>query len=112
MSAYGSGGVERGPTWWDCAELCREFVRRGYQRPVITLGANWRLDGTRGNLSWVAGVTVPRRSEKQARPFGANESFGQGGAWKTAPAAIHRALQRTLEQAAEVERAAASQAAF
>lgn len=83
---------ERGPSWWDVADLCQRTADAYHCSVELHLG--WpikRIDG-RGYSSWCASVTLTARTGKPQLVFGAHELFGRGGSFATAPAAFYRAL--------------------
>ena len=83
-----------GPTWHDCAELIEGIRDRWAAQVEVNLVQQGRRFDGRGLAGWVAQVVVRSRSLEGHPPVYAQASFGAGGGWKTAPAAIHWALQR------------------
>lgn len=103
---------ERGPSYWDAsayAETVRERDGVGVRWTIVPPVR--RIDG-RGYSSWAVAVEVWTLRSKQKRTWHAQAGFGNGGAWKTLPAALLATL-RAYEAQREDERVAAlAQAAF
>lgn len=101
-----------GPTWYDVDMYAEEVRKRD------AVGVRWRvvppiarIDG-RGRSSWSVSVEVWALRSKEARVWHAQASWGRGGSWKTAPAALLASL-RAYEAQREDERVAAqAQASF
>lgn len=97
---------EIGPTYWDVSEQAH------YLREQHGVGVRWtlvppipRVDG-RGWSTWCVSVEVWTLRAKEKRTWNAQAGFGQGGAWKTLPAALAATL-RAYEAQREDERVAA-----
>lgn len=103
---------EYGPSWGDAGEVCRRLVRRGYYCPEVKLVPNWRLDDAKGNVVWTLTACLRRRGKVEGGPYHAQASFGKGGAFPTAPAALLHVVERLEALSAEAEAQAVSQAAF
>ena len=102
-----SGASEsNGPSYWDASQ------HAAYLRERDGVGIRWlivppipRVDG-RGWSSWCVSVEVWALRTKTPRVWNAQAAFGQGGAWKTLPAALLATL-RAYEAQREDERVAA-----
>lgn len=82
-----------GPSWWDVAQSCEHLASEWHVSIELKLG--WpvrRLDG-KGYSGWLACVTATSRLQVQGTVTSTKAAFGQGGAFKTAPAAFLHALQ-------------------
>lgn len=83
---------EYGPSWYDCATLAVELRSRWSVSTTFVLVPPIRkIDGT-GNSPWSFGASLQGIGEGKGRSAGATQTFGPGGAWKTATAAIYAAL--------------------
>lgn len=101
-----------GPTWRDCGDAAEHIWRvYGYRVDIRLIQPVRRLDG-KGNSGWAVVVRAEPREGRHGTAITTTHRFGQGGAWKTAPAALHAALRDAEERLREREQAAAQQAAF
>lgn len=103
---------ENGPSYYD-VQIAVEYLRDRYGVGVdFVLVSPLYMPATGKRQAWQVCAKAWRLGSATELPFGARESFGAGGAWRTLPAAMHSALL-ALEaklQSRELERAA--QAAF
>lgn len=103
---------EYGPSWRDCAEAAQYIWDRYNHRVELTFCQPVRrLDG-KGDSGWAVVARVSPREGRQGATLHRTARFGQGGAWKTAPAALHAALREAQDALREAEVTAAQQAAF
>lgn len=103
---------ERGPGYWDCAQMC-DYIERTYGKVVRCFIVAPRRVGPSGRLSaWSVWCEVyDPKGDGYPGPARA-EYFGAGGAWKTFPAALHAALRNLQERLADRDEATAKQATF
>lgn len=85
-----------GPGWADCGEACRYVMEHhGRYLEVGLVPPIRRFDG-RGFSAWVVRVVARSRREGQGKDRAAQASFGPGGTYKTATAALHHATTEVL----------------
>jgi glutathione S-transferase len=104
--------TEHGPSYWDVSEYM-EHLRAKYGVGVsFRLHPPHRAGPDAKWTSWGVEAEVFHGTSpaKAVRPR--VEYFGKGGAWKTAPAALHAALRVLEDRLAEKEEAAARSARF
>lgn len=84
-----STGEERGPTWWDCGQRIAELREAGcHGVEVVLVAPAPRVSGA-GWTAWGVLVRYPKHAAAPGAYHWHREYFGKGGAWKTAPAAVH-----------------------
>lgn len=99
---------EHGPSWFDVAAAIEDFhARRGF-RPTIQLTAPFKNPVTQRFVSWGASVAKPPPLGKAVGGRVVWAYWGQGGAHRTAPGAVYRALL-DLDTALAEEEAIAQQ---
>lgn len=98
---------EYGPSWRDCGQRLAELREAGCHGIEVVLVAPARRMSGNGWTSWGVLVRYPKATGDASIYHWHREYFGQGGAWKTAPAAIHACCL-----ALEVARAAREEGAL
>lgn len=103
---------EYGPSWQDCATAASYLWDRYGVRVDLRLCQSVRRMDGKGNSAWVVVASAQPREGRPGPAQNVQETWGQGGASKTAPQAIHRALLQLTERYDKWEKTAAKQAAF
>lgn len=110
-NVWGQEG-DRGPGWWDVGEYSRELMERWHVGVTFVFVPPVRRFDGKGFSSWCVAATVRGRGALKEWESSAQESWGAGGSWKTAPAALHAALRRIETTLIEREKDARAQARF
>lgn len=107
-----SNGGAQGPSYRDVADYAHHLrEKRGTSIRWLLVPPIPRVDG-RGWSSWCVSVEVRAYRLTPERVWNAQAAFGNGGSWKTLPAAMLATL-RTIEARWEDERVASeAQARF
>lgn len=103
---------DHGPGYYDVDRYV-EVLRNTYGIGIhLVLVSPLYIAASGRKTSWCVSVQAWQLPGAVGLPFGGQASFGQGGAWKTFPAAAHAALREFEAKLVERERSAAKQAAF
>lgn len=103
--------VNYGPLWYDCAELVQVIIKDRLRSCTVQLVVALPKVYGKGYSSWAFVVRSEPLQGRKGRTVVARASWGNGGTFKTAPAALHRALSSVIHDLEEAQ-AVAEQAAL
>lgn len=103
---------ERGPSYWDVSAYVDELRVRWGVNVLFRVFPPIRIERTGGWTSWRVEAEVWRLGSAERGGPAYGRAFGKGGAYASAPAAMHAVLRDLETWYEERERAAESKAAF
>lgn len=101
-----------GPSWTDCAELVEHITDKRLRSCEVRVAVALRKAFGKGYSSWSFLVRSEPLQGRQGAVHTARASWGNGGSFKTAPAALYWACTQVLNAAREEEERALAQQRF
>lgn len=105
-------GSDLGPSWNDCAALVGVITADRLRSCEVRIAVALPRVYGKGYSAWTFLVRSEPLQGRSGAVHTARSSWGSGGAWKTAPAALHRALSEVVARLEADEQASVAQARF
>lgn len=103
---------ERGPSWNDCAAVIQVIIGQRIRTCQVGVAVALPRVYGKGYSAWTFTVRSEPLQGRVGPTVVTRASWGSGGAWKSAPAALHRALSEAVERLEEYEAQAMTQQRF
>ena len=103
---------ELGPSWRDCADMVQHIVEKRIRSCEVRVAVALPKVYGKGYSSWTFLVRSEPLQGRQGAVHTARASWGNGGSFKTAPAALYWALTQVVNAALDLEGAVAEQQRF